>query len=108
MGTTLRDWKMRMDLSQPHVNESKSWRPGPALIAIFFGLGLGSLSTVTWSSVPFLVALARWPAGLAIGLLVVALAGRRRLGPARWDLMLAGQLLGLLAASLFFFAWLGD
>jgi drug/metabolite transporter (DMT)-like permease len=99
---------MRTDLIRSQVYESKSRLPRPVLIAILIGLGLGSLSTITWSSAPFGVALARWPAGLAIGLLVVALTGRRRLGPGRWDLMLAGQLLATLAVGLFFFAWLGN
>jgi hypothetical protein len=97
---------MRTDLIQSHVKESKSRRPRPALIAILIGLGLGALFTITGPGAPILAALARWPAGLAIGLLVVALTGRRHLGRARWDLMLAGQLLGALAAGLFFFAWL--
>jgi len=94
---------MRTDLIQPYQDESISRRPRPALTALIVGLGLGALFTLVWPGASGLAALARWSAGTALGLLIVALAGRKHLGLARWDLMLGGQLLGLLAIGLFFF-----
>jgi hypothetical protein len=85
-------------------DESQPQSPRPVLTAILVGLGLGILFAIAWPGAPGLVALARWSAGLATGLLSFALTGRRYPVSTRWGLVLAGQGFALLAAALFFFA----
>ncbi|MBP6469171.1 MAG: hypothetical protein KBE23_05635 [Chloroflexi bacterium] len=94
--------------AQPFSNQSlyetKESGRGATAVAVFVGLLLGGVFNWLWSGLPFLAALAMWPLGLAIGLIVVALASRWLRGEAQWGMALAGQAIGVLAIALVFVA----
>ncbi|MCB8983727.1 MAG: hypothetical protein H6659_07890 [Ardenticatenaceae bacterium] len=84
--------------------ETKESGRGVTAVAVLMGLLLGALFNWFWAGLPFLAMVAMWPLGVAIGLIVVALASRWLRGEARWELALAGQGIGVLAIALIFIA----
>ncbi|MBK8987050.1 MAG: hypothetical protein IPM39_13395 [Chloroflexi bacterium] len=98
-------------IAQPFNNQSlyetKESGRGVTAVAITIGLLLGGMFNFLWSGLPWLVALAMWPLGVAVGLIITALAYQRWRGEAQWGLALAGQGIGVLAVGLIFVASMG-
>jgi len=84
--------------------ETKESSRGVTAVALLIGLLLGGLFNWFWSDLPFLAMAAMWPLGVAIGLIVVALASHRLRGEAQWGMALAGQGIGVLSIALIFVA----
>ena len=87
--------------SQSHNHTNETGRSVTA-VAIILGLLLGGMFNFFWAGLPWLVILAMWPLGIAIGL--VALASHRLRGEAQWGMALAGQAIGVVAIALIFVA----
>jgi hypothetical protein len=79
---------------------------GATAAAVVVGVALGALFSWLWPHFAGPAALGLWLAGLALGLMGVALASGRR-GQARWGLAITGQLVGVTAAVAFLLASVG-
>ncbi len=91
-------------INNQSLYETKESSRGFTAVALLIGLLLGGLFNWLWSGLPVLAMVAMWPLGVAIGLIVVALASHWLRGEARWGLALAGQGIGVLAIALIFIA----
>ncbi len=77
----------------------------PVRVAAILGLILGGFLAAIMPQAG-LSKVAMWPLGMGISLLTTGLITVRRTGESRWELVFAGQILGVTAVALLLFAYL--
>lgn len=84
------------------VNETRTAVPVWPLTAVFVGGVMGVCIHWLWPGFTGLAYWAIWPISIAMGLLLVTLISARWTHELRWDMLIAGKLLGILGAIMFF------
>lgn len=84
---------------------SKDSAQNPTMaVAVIIGLILAVGFNILWQGLPFLAVIGMGLLGLAISFIGVTILQNRNREDAEWGLALVGQVLGMLAVSLIFFA----
>lgn len=87
------------------VDIEKIYRiPVLPLVSLMVGLALGFLFSSLWPGFEGLASWALWPLGLAAGLFSVTFVSTFVSHQLNWDLLIAGKILTLMGAVMFFVA----